>query len=284
MAQYGNYIDDYQPYSVIGGYLPENKFYCGKSRKYKKLTEAILAAESVMDSILYVDEGEYDIYDELGADFFENLSSTNTWTGIPLKNRIHIVFSPNSIVKLNYSGNNEYVLTNVSIFQVGRYGFTLEGCRAEGSRIRYIVHDDINGHHIDYSQHKYLNCNLKIDNSQGIWTNTCIGGGLGLGSEVMIQGCVFDAHNNNGAAIYYHQFPTASANGASHITIVDNYIKNGCIELSLGTQLASLLKTIAVVSNNNVPQTSVIDESGIYVAGTGANTEIYSYNNQIRNN
>ena len=284
MAQYGQYFDDYVPYCEIGGYLTPKEYYCGPNREYTKLKDAIEAAEKIMGATLYVDAGEYDLIQEYGSEFFENLSSSNTFSGIPLKNRIHIIFSPNAIVKLNYTGNNEYVLQMVSIFYVGKYGFTLENCRADASRIRYVVHDDINGQQNCFSQHKYLNCNFSIDNSQGLWSNTCIGGGLGLGSEVVIQGCVFDAHDDNGAAIYYHQFPTASANGASHITIVDNYIKNGCIELSLGTQLASLLKTIAVVSNNSVPQTSVIDESGIYVNGTGANTEIYSYNNQIRNN
>lgn len=280
-AQY-DYITPPDAYNPIGGYLPKRIFYCGQDRPYTTLKSAIEAATSVMDGVLYVDSGIYDLIEEFGSDYFDSLTSTSDLAGLSLRNRIHIVFSPNAVVKCHYTGNNEWVMKMFSPFNAGKYGFTIENLKLEASRCRYAIHDEYASDK-DVSKSKYVNCSIKFDNTNNpYWSKTIIGGGLGCATEIDIQGCTFECVGD-GAAVYYHQVAGGSVTDyASVINIKNNYIVSGIIELDFTKENASN-PTVVQISGNSVPADSRIDENGIYKFGNSFTyNKVYAWNNEIR--
>lgn len=265
-------------------------FYCGESRQYTKLIDAIAIAEQYMGSILYVDAGIYDLVDEFGAEYFANLSSASSMAGIVLKNRIHIIFSPNSRVVCNYTGDNEYVLTNFSPFNVGQYGFVVENLNLESSRTRYAIHDERNGGTEQCVSH-YINCNIKQDNSgNATWSSyCCIGGGLGANHEVYIENCTFESIARIGTVVHgtvsYHPSNASSTDYACELVVKDSYFVTGTVELS-GSRTDAQNDTTVIVTNNSFEYNSANSPSGIYYSGAqsyqGAHYNVRAWNNENR--
>ena len=86
-------------------------FYCGTGRELSTLKAGIEKATQYMDAVLYVDPGTYDLVSEFGSSYFEGLTSASSLAGLSLKNRIHIIFSPNSKVISHYTGSNHYAMS-----------------------------------------------------------------------------------------------------------------------------------------------------------------------------
>lgn len=263
-------------------------FYCGPLRDYKTIKSAVEKATQYMDSVLYVDAGTYNLIDEFGAEYFENLTSTDIMTGISLKNRVHIFFDPNSKVVCNYTGSNQYAQSLFSPFTVGQFGFTLENLTLECSRCRYAVHDERNGG-TEYCESNYINCNMKIDNSDnqyfGSTAPTVIGGGLGANHVVNINNCIFDTSKDGAysAGVYYHQSnKTSDPNHKCILSITSNYFKRGLLSFQFERTDASE-DTNIIVNGNSFPQISGQDAQGIWASGmTGTHTNLYAWNNIIR--
>ena len=277
--------------SSIYDEIERNVFYCGASRKYKKLIDAIEAAERYMGAVLYVDAGTYDLVEEFGDDYFANLSSSSSMPGIVLKNRIHIVFSPNSFVECHYTGNNQYALINFSPFNTGQYGFTLENLNLDSSRTRYAIHDERNGK-VEQCVSRYINCNIKQDNSNNAeWSSyCCIGGGLGSNHEVMIENCTFESIPRSGVVVHgavsYHPSNDASNHDfRCEIVMKNNYFKTGTLELS-GSRTDATHDTTCIITGNSLEYNSGNSASGIYYSGNqqyqGSHYKVYAWNNEIR--
>lgn len=265
-------------------------FYCGESREYTKLIDAIKAAERYMGSILYVDDGTYDLISEFGTSFFSSYGSGST-PGIILKNRIHIIFSPNSYVICHYEGDNTYVLQNFSPFNCGQYGFILENLNLSSSRVRYGIHDERNGK-TEFCQSKYINCRITHDNTNNeAWTShSCIGGGLGSNHEVIIENCIFDSIVASGtvatSTVYYH--PSSDSNNSSFaakLVVKDNYFETGTLMLD-GSRSDASIDTIVIFTNNSIPTINANSASGIYYSGSqsyqGTHYIVRAWNNEIR--
>ena len=269
--------------------LERKAFYCGANREYTKLIDAISAAEMYMGAILYVDAGTYDLVQEFGDDYFAGIA-TEAMPGIVLKNRIHIVFSPNSRVVCHYEGNNDKVLTNFSPFNCGQFGFTLENLNLDSSRTRYAIHDERNGG-TEQCLSRYINCNVKQDNSQNAtWGSyCCIGGGLGANHEVMIENCTFESVARDGTVVHgtvsYHPSNKASTDFACELVVKDNYFVTGTLEIS-GSRTDAVNDTTVIVTNNSFEYHAANAESGIYYSGNptyqGSHYNIRSWNNEIR--
>lgn len=260
-------------------------FYCGENREYKTLKSAIEAATLYMGSVLYVDAGTYDIIQEFGDDYFAGLTSTATSLGIQLKNRIHIIFSPNSKVVCHYTGDNQYACSVFSPFHVFEYGFTIENLNLECSRVRYAFHDERNGG-VEQCQSIYKNCRMVIDNSQNEYWNskTCIGGGLGSNHEVRIEDCIFDVTDSGlNAGVYYHQSNnTSNPNHKANITIKDCYFVNGTVILQM-TRTDATDDTNIIITNNNFPNIAQADSEGLYLNGmTASHVNVFVWNNKKR--
>lgn len=257
-------------------------FYCGPNREITSLKTAIETATLFMDSVLYVDAGTYDIVEEFGDDYFSSLTSTSTSLGIRLKNRIHVIFSPNSKVVCHYTGDNQYACSVFSPFHVFEYGFEIENMNLECSRVRYAFHDERNGG-VEQCQSIFKNCRMVIDNSQNpYWnSNTCLGGGLGSNHEVRIEDCIFDTSTETlSAGVYYHQSNnTSNPNHRCNITVKDCYFINGTVSLQMGRTDATD-DTNIIITNNNFPNISATNDQGIYIQEvTATHVNIYAWNN-----
>lgn len=286
-AQYGDTITEYEPYSPIGGYIPQKVFFCGPNREIKTFKEGVEKATSVMDGVLYVDPGVYNLITEFGSDYFESISAVTELPGLALKNRVHIICSSNTKITCHYEGSNVNVLRLFSPLNAGEYGFTIENMNIEASRTRYLIHDERNGGS-EQCQHKYLNCSFKFDNSNNpSWTNEAIiGGGLGCASEVDIQNCIFECKRNTGYAISYHQNNKYETKPVfrSTINIDGNYIIRGRIVFTFDHESTGDDVTTVQIKNNSVPYVEGQQDGGLWSKGGNAWTKnvAYVWNNEVR--
>jgi len=261
-----------------------NVFYCGATRELSTLKAGIEKATSYMDSVLYVDAGVYDLVDEFGDDYFENLTSASERSGLQLKNRVHIVFSPNSKVISHYTGDNQYAQSLYSPFNCYDYGFTIENLTLECSRCRYAIHDERNGG-TEQCQSKYLNCKITFDNSENdYWRSEyIIGGGLGSNHEVVIDGCYFIGTNPDigGHSVYYHQSNSLSnPNFRNYIRVNNCYFSIGIMQISV-SRTDGTENTTFMICNNSFPVSSYADGVRKDIA-EGAKVEVITFNNEIR--
>lgn len=165
----------------------------GNGELYTKLIDGINEAMHYHNAIVYIGEGTYDLYNEFGADYFTTYDyETTKDEGLKIGNGIHLIFSPKSKVVFNYTGDNESVQFYFSPFNADIGDFTIENLNLECSRCRYAIHDD-NGYNTKNYTHKYINCNIKCDNTNNSrWiTAQCIGAGFGDEGLVIIDGCYF---------------------------------------------------------------------------------------------
>ena len=264
--------------------MSKRVFYCGKDRELKTLREGLNAATSYMNSVLYVDDGTYDLIEEFGSEWFESLDeNSGAYAGLQLKNRVHIVFSPNSKVVSHYNGENQYVKSLYSPFNVDMFGFTVENLTLECSNCRYGIHDDMRGD-TRLTIHKYKNCNLKLDNSQNTSWNSkaVIGGGLSSNSIVDIHDCIFDG------SVYYHQSASMSnSNFKSVVNIKNSYFKTNTVRLDFNRDDA-VENTVVNISGCSFKKIDTAASDGIIYRGGGytdkdlAKTDVYVWNNEIR--
>lgn len=264
--------------------------YCGANRTLNTLKKGIEEATKHMDAVLYVEPGTYDLVQEFGSEWFDALVSTDVMSGLVLKNRVHVIFSPNSKVISHYTGSNEFAQKLYSPFNAGEYGFTVENLTLECSNCRYAVHDERNGATEQYKA-EYINCNLHIDNSGNTyWTNsTCIGGGLGSNSEIIIKDCIFKgADAESRAGVYYHQSNKSSdTNYKSKVIVNGNFFVTGCVQIDDSrSDSTGNGKTEYLVTNNCFPvKYPGTNDEGIHVANmTNPASVLYAWNNNIRSN
>lgn len=280
----GSFVEELESLSV------GPTFYCGANRTLMTLKAGLEAATQYMNATLYVDSGTYDLMTEFGSAWFEALDGTKTLVGLQLKNRVHVIFSPNSKVVSHYTGDNEYAQSLYSPFNAGEYGFTLENLTLECSRCRYAIHDERNGGTEIYKSH-YINCNVYIDNSENdYWSSRCgIGGGLGANAEVIIENCVWGSDNPDSSnarnAVYYHlSNSTTNANHRAFVTIKANYFKTGCIQLDPGRLTTTAENSTFIITNNSFEKVYTgADEQGVFYASLDLTTnDLYEWNNNIR--
>ena len=196
------------------------------SGDFTSLVDAINEATQYMDSRIYVGAGDWDICDELGETYLNEVSSSKR--GVYLKNRVHLIFASNSKVVCNYTGAREDTMRWLSPFNAGQYGFTLENANIEASNVRYCVHDERDSD-TDAYVNKYINCKMHLDNSTNTIIRTCnpIGGGLGKNGYIDITGCWFkgertSVYTENLPLVTYHN--SAGADAKSHISVKNCYL------------------------------------------------------------
>ena len=261
-------------------------FYCGANRELSTLKAGIEEATKYMDSVLYVDPGTYDLVTEFGTTWFDNLTNV-TMVGLQLKNRIHIIFSPNSKVVSHYNGSNEYSQKLYSPFNAGEYGFTLENLTLECSRCRYAIHDERNGGTEEFKSH-YINCNVYIDNSENdYWHNHHpLGGGLGTNAEVIIENCIWGNDDDTTRwGVYYHTSNNASnQNKRTKVTIKDCYFVTGCVTFEDAGANSNVGKSDYIVTNCSFAKKyDGTDANGVFRLNlSDSYNNVYAWNNEFR--
>lgn len=302
----GFQVDKYYPYEHYIDYLKgikelingsdSNVYYVGKDRPNKSFSSVVTEAVNHKNSIVYVDDGEYNIEEEFkaiyGDDFFNNFEQSSR-RGLYLDNGIKIIMSPNTVIKFHYSGDNANVKELFSPFNFAPYsqystkkseihGFELHGGIIDVKNARYCSHDDPSSFNKPYIN-KYINVQMKLDNTENtVWgAHNCIGAGLGMYGEFNVESCTFETvgSKNTTASISIHN--TAQPNAKSFISIRDNYLY-GNNTIRLLYYGSSELKTKAVVCGNSVSRQ--IELKPNTSDSTIENIELVAWNNEIRSN
>lgn len=228
---------------------------------------------------VYVEKGTYDIVNELGDNYFSNVG-TSVLSGLKLNNNVHLIFSSDSKVICNYTGDNKNVKKYFSPFncEAGRHrGFIVENMNLECSNVRYAIHDETFGQANPY-RNIYKNCTITIDNSNNSeGFQVCIGGGLGSECEIIIEDCYFESvHEGTRDIVSYHN----NGNGKSNVFIKGSYFANNdtarCSYYGESNKMSRMM--ISGCSLGVAPR--LIQESPDY---STINMELVSFNNEIRN-
>ena len=199
---------------------------------YTSLSEAIIFSNYVKNCVIYIEEGTYNLIDELknvyGETFFDTFNENSNIKGLYLCNNTKLLFSTKSKVVCNYNGDNKYIHKLFSPFNSKEHGFEILGLNLVCSNVRYGIHDERFGSEEPYFN-IYKGCNIKIDNTNNLdWgARQCIGGGLGKNGYISITDCIFDStiKNGNEGVLTYHN--NAFEGSKSKIIIHGNVVKNG---------------------------------------------------------
>jgi hypothetical protein len=279
----------WQNWEKIGGGGQRTIIVGSSGANYNSLTEALIEAVKIEGTKVYVQDGNYDIYQEFinyyGADFFNNYT-VNSIKGLILSNHVHVVFAANADVNFNYIGNNALVNQEFSPFNSGTYGFTLENLHIRVSNCRYCIHDERYSN-LDMYQNYYLNCNMYLDNSMNLnWHSyQCIGGGLGTNGQIIIKDCIFesiilDPITYGNAIVSYHNSSSTYGDAKFNGVISGCYFKNtGTFRLSW-YGISQLISTFIVTNNSFGAPIEHRAETGSSLIH---NTEIIEFNNIVRN-
>lgn len=252
---------------------------------FSTLKEAVDYSRSHSDLTIQVYEGTYDLIEEFGEEYFTNLSGTSQRRGLQIGNGVHLIFSSGSKVVCHYQGNNETVKTCFSPFNYiqGTKGFTLENLTLEASNVRYAIHDEAGSSTLNMYRNTYKNCKITIDNSNNeVWKkHKCIGGGLGLQGEIIIENCSFTDMYNVGSKVSTVSYHNAVSEGAKSRIIVTGCYFSDNATFSLAYYGNSTEITEAYVNNCSMTyEPYVTAESSAY---TIENVKLIMWNNEIRN-
>lgn len=208
----------------------------------------------------------------------EHVITSINGNGMDVGKNIRVIGNPGSIIKCNSSVDSQYF----SVFYCGEGDFEMIGVNIDASRIRYCVHDDPpSGVAGTPARHVYRECNMYIDNTQNaLWSNhQCIGGGMGLHTQIVIENCVFDAANpdSNLGLVSYHNNVESGAEGL--IFIKDCEFKKSQGTARFGWYGASTKVTPCYVANCKLGTAPVIraETSG----STNENMSLTTWGNVI---
>ena len=252
-------------------------FYCGPTREYTKLKDAIEAAEAFMGATLYVDRATYDLVEEFGSGFFDGYTSADG-PGIVLKNNVHIIFEQGAKVVCDYTGRNENVHTYFSPFNAGPYGFTLENAWVESVNTRYTIHDELSGSVLP-NRNIYKRCTFIHDSTGTSWgAHQAVGGGFGSWGDVLFEDCHVSAAGCD-AVLTYHNAGYENhglTDYASKLVVRGCYLE-GTVRVN-STGYGKKL-THAYVSGNSLAAEPI---SGKTTADAADNVVLHAWGNTIR--
>lgn len=249
--------------------------HIGADGDFTSFKEGIEYAYAHPNTTVYLDEGTYDIIAEYGGEL--------SGIGLMIGNGTHLICSPKAKVVCNYNGNNASVQELFSVLNAGDGDFTIEGLNIECSNIRYCVHDELIGAE-GHRMHRYINCNMSMDNSQSPYLGNftqCIGGGLGKECTIDVEGGVYHTASDV-ARIGTISFHNAYNEGAkSKITIKNVYFRGEASGVRFGWYGASTEVTPCIVTNCSAAYAPIMKAEN--ETAVNANMELIAWNNEVRN-
>ena len=206
---------------------------------------------------------------------------TDAGLGMYIGNNTVIEFEKGAEVVCEYTGGDSGVEENFSIFNASSPAdafpnYEIIGLKCNAKNIRYCIHDEMSSRNTPYV-HKYVDCEMYLDNSASSWTSPqCIGGGLGKNGRILVSNCIFDGNTaiDNALVSWHNHWDSESY---SDITICGNYFIKGTFEMqNYGQQTKN---TIGKVCNNSFTANPRIANSD----GVPNKMIMYSWNNEVRN-
>ena len=259
---------------------------CGTDKDYTTLREAISAGSKYGCKVVVYPK-EYDLTQEFATEIAQE--STTGFTGIELKNGVHVEFLHGAYVKAIFDGSSSWTQTYFNPFYSSG-SFTLENLNIEAKNCRYCVHDEHAGLTEAY-HHIYKNCIMKYENTYDtpIYIQ-CIGGGLGVNGTIEIVGGKYESKSDNPVGSYptaddsevcisYHN--GVGANCDSFITVRDLYLSDNGF-LRFGNYGASTIKSPVLVCGCRMGKAieEIFENPNLY---QNVNFDVTSWNNTIGN-
>ena len=241
----------------------------------------ITEAMKYRDSVVYIEPYEHDCIAEweafYGATYFSGMS---TGRGLELGNNVHIIGRSGHKLKCWYTGSNDYVMANFSLFNnsPNSIGYTLENICIDTKKIRYCIHDERSSDLVPYKV-RYARCIMSQDMTGSTWDHSraCIGGGLGSYGDVTVEDCIFSTvtSEQNMDSLAYHN---GNGDKCDSSIVIKNCYCTGDSTLQLASYGTSTKKTKVIVANCSFGSPiEILDWTG----GT-PNFEIYQINNEVR--
>lgn len=241
---------------------------------FSNLKDAIEYCYTHPKTNVFINDGEYDLYEELGEAYFNSITGyENEGYGLKFGYECNYIFSGGSKIIFNYNGTNEAVTWAFSPVNVAGT-CTFENMQIECSNCRYCVHEDtpvIDRYNIPRNIHvTYNNCHM-VHNGNNIGTyraTGCIGAGCSPNSVSKVNNGTYISKNS--FALTYH-LPSFENNAICEVVINGVYC-NGALQTTdypedkQGTLLL-------YVSNSSLSENII----------TGTKTKSIFWNNVIRN-
>lgn len=235
--------------AVCSGY---RDVYIGTGRKYTSILQALVSEKGSVR--FFIDAGTYNVVDEYkayyGNDFWDEYEGYSGLIDVQLRGYTpdygqEMYFSPGAEIVFDYSGDNENVFIQFSVFNLS-INNVIDGAKITfGDHIaRYAIHDDMAS---GMGTNRISNCIFNGTSYNG----PVIGGGCGLKCEYYVEHCVFE--NNDGYAdVMYHN--SLSAGALNHVHVRDCIGNSGVYFYYLGD---SQLVSTFIVSNSKFPEIHV---------------------------
>lgn len=224
--------------------------------------------------------GNCDVYirggDYVYTDSFCDMLMDSNEKGILIGKNNRYFFDSKARLICDYRGSKEST-SNLFVLNTTYDGvgyFELHNLTLLASNVCYGIHDEYRGRNEPY-RNVYEHCFIKVDNtgySSGAYaTNKCIGGGLGANSEVIIDGCYFEATTDDLEDVSYH----GNTNDTSHLLVKNSYFKH---TLALNTPVSQTDEKTLIFCGNSLGQE-------LYYQSEEARSawNVFAWNNEIRN-
>ena len=253
------------------------------SGDFTTLKAGLEEAIKYKDCVVNVGAGTYDLTSEFSSEIASMDSSSSELSGLQIGNGMTINFSSKALVIFNYTGNNTYVKSRFSPFNMvpGTKGFTLNNLNLECSNCRYAIHDESNANANPY-HNKYIDCKITKDNSANTsWANPLvIGGGLGQDGQIDIIRSYFKSETISsiptGKQVNYHNASTA---GSKSKLFVEGCYFDGAYSVGMSYYGSSTEMTTMQINGCSCPSEPSVNQEG---SASIVNVELRKFNNTIR--
>lgn len=288
---YRNYQSgEWQTWVSISGKPNTIKVSALGAGDYTSFSEAIIAAFAVPNTIVYVDRGTYNVWDEMkaimGSDYWDNLTEQTQYSyGLPWGNGMKIIGSPGAEIVFDGSqttnDNTWYFFSPL----MGRYVYgsdktvSCEGLTFRVKNFRYAIHIDEGPINNDYT-YIVKDCQFYCDNTDNPRTKAsdAIGMGASINTTYIIEDNYISASYAPTARdyenIYFHNTNAESPKNKCRIS--NNYMDNvGTIRIDGYGD--SLNKCKVQINGNSCGSALLLPNP------TTDNLECLVWNNEIRN-
>lgn len=194
------------PFIIYGG-VSTKSITVGNNRMFSSIKSAVDYANAlpVNEWDIFIDEGTYDIYSELGGDtWYSSITSSGTnMQGIRLGDNVNLIGIGNVVLQfiapdsLATSSN----VPNVSVLELSEKRNAIKNIKAIGKNVRYVIHDETDNKR---PHQRRLYENVELDHQgvvSGTWASpAAFGCGFSSDSEFIFDRCIFHKsfliHNN----------------------------------------------------------------------------------------
>lgn len=208
--QYGkNY--NYSLLCTINGKIGSKSVFVGVNEKFNRIIDAVNYCNTRPNYVwnIYIKEGTYDIYGELGgSSWYGNITSNKgDMQGISLANNVNLIGLGKVILQFNPPDDlaTESNVPNVSALELSDTNNRIENIKIECRNCRYGIHDETNG--TKPNSTRYFK-NIEITHNgvvSGTWQSAVsYGCGTSNNSKLEYVNCKF----NNGWLAHQHNEQT----------------------------------------------------------------------------